>query len=140
MPACCNFPPSYQSISIGEATNNTAELRALHEASSAALRMAPLGPASVPVYFFIDSIITIKIGLGYIKSSSHPVLANAIILNISQLSQTNPVYIIWVPAHADVTGNEIADFLAKRGAEGTTSDMIPPERFLISAKAKGLDN
>ena len=92
----------------------------------------PKAANQVRFYFFIDSTTTIKIGLGHIRSNTHPVTADNIVSNIDQLSKTNPVYLIWVPAHANILGNEIADYLAKRGAKGRTSSDKPPDSFLES--------
>ena len=45
---------------------------------------------------------------------------------VSRLRTLTEVFLRWVPAHADVEGNEVADTLAKRGAKGTTS-RAPPD-------------
>ena len=64
--------------------------------------------------------------MGYVKCRTHPEIAAEIVDNIKQISQSHHVMLIWTPGHANVTGNEIADFLAKRGAEGITSNDTPP--------------
>ena len=78
------------------------------------------------VYFFIDNTLAIKTGMGYVKCRTHPEIAAEIVDNIRLISQRHHVMLIWTPGHANVTGNEIADFLAKRGAEGNTSNDTPP--------------
>ena len=40
--------------------------------------------------------------------------------------------LIWVPAHANILGYEIADYLAKTGGNGRTSSDKPPDSFLDS--------
>ena len=55
--------------------------------------------------------------------------------NYYQLTQNclcNPIYLIWCPAHTGIIGNEVADFLAKRGAAGVSSMECPPQDFLNS--------
>ena len=52
--------------------------------------------------------------------------------NIRVIAQTNNVLLIWVPGHAKIIGNEIADYLAKRGADDVTSNARPPDNYLHS--------
>ena len=47
--------------------------------------------------------------------------ARAIHDNLIHIARTNRVHFFWVPGHAEVEGNELADRLAKRGAAGFTS-------------------
>lgn len=61
-----------------------------------------------------------------------PDIAETIVQNIANISENHPVYLIWVPAHIGVTGNEIADYLAKRGAKGVSSSTRPSRNFLNS--------
>ena len=49
------------------------------------------------------------------------------ISNLNQLGQQNHVSIAWIPGHAGVHGNEVADYLAK---SGTKSKMLGPEPFI----------
>ena len=44
----------------------------------------------------------------------------------------NIYILIWCPAHIGIIGNEVADFLAKRGAGGVSSMERPPQAFLQS--------
>ena len=81
---------------------------------------------------YIYSTITIKIGLGYIKCKSHPSIGKEIVDNIKAIARHNTVLLIWAPGHAKIMGNEIADYLAKRGADEITSTDRPPVTFLRS--------
>lgn len=47
-----------------------------------------------------------------------------------RLRKLTRVDIFWVPAHAGVFDNDVADFLAKRGAKGCTSTSAPTEEEL----------
>ena len=38
--------------------------------------------------------------------------------------------LVWTPGHASLTGNETADFLSKREADGVTSTDTPPVGIL----------
>ena len=91
-----------------------------------------LAPPHTPVYVFIDSTTTIKVGLGYTRNTSMPVKANATVALLSKIACYNPIYLIWCPAHIGIIGNEVADFLAKRGAGGVSSMELPPQAFLQS--------
>ena len=93
----------------------------------------------VILYLYIDNTATIKVGLGYCNYTAKPGIAEEIIQNISNTSNSklHPIYLIWVPAHIGITGNEIADYLAKRGARGTSSSNIPSQSFLDSVNYVG---
>ena len=47
--------------------------------------------------------------------------------NLNQLSKQNHVSIAWIPGHAGVHGNEVADYLAKSGSK---SKIHGPEPFI----------
>lgn len=60
-------------------------------------------------------------------------------LELTKLAKHNNVELCWVPGHRDITGNEIADELAKRGAEGRPTGpepMLPIGRCLIRGRMK----
>ena len=44
------------------------------------------------------------------------------------------VAIHWVPGHSLIYGNEVADLLAKRGADGTTCSSMPDFPTLIDLR------
>jgi len=127
-----NIQSIFKSVSLGEATNNDAELCALHEAMQIMDNKIHLAPPHTPIYVFIDSTTTIKVGLGYTRNTSMPVKANATVALLSKIACYNPIYLIWCPAHIGIIGNEVADFLAKRGASGVSSMECPPQAFLNS--------
>ena len=47
--------------------------------------------------------------------------------NLNQLGKQNHVNIAWIPGHAGVHGNEVADYVAKSGSK---SKIYGPERFI----------
>ena len=49
------------------------------------------------------------------------------IRNLNQLDKQNHVSIAWIPGHARVHGNEVADYLAKSGSK---SKIHGPEPFI----------
>ena len=111
-----NITSTFKSVSLVEATNNNAGLCALHEAMQSIDNKIHLAPPHTPVYIFIDSTATIRMGLGYTRSTSMPLKANATIALLSKIACYNPIYLIWCPAHIGIISNEVADFLAKLGA------------------------
>ena len=40
------------------------------------------------------------------------------IRNLNQLGKQNHINVAWIPGHAGVDGNEVADYLAKSGSRG----------------------
>ena len=52
---------------------------------------------------------------------------------VSTIKQTNSIRFIKVPGHANVLENELVDFLAKRGAKGSTSSEAPPNHLFRRA-------
>ena len=50
---------------------------------------------------------------------SRPTLLNDLLSHLNKL-ESNPIQIIWIPSHIDVTGNDRADALAK---EALSSDL-----------------
>jgi len=74
-----------------------------------------------PVYFFVDNRLAIQIAIG----RSSPLWAREAVTvirrNLEVIALTRRVFFLWVPGHAGVEGNEIADELAKLGAAGTSA-------------------
>jgi ribonuclease HI len=122
----------YSSYSLGEGSSLFAELLALLRALQILVHRAQT-PAGIPntVYIFIDSLVAINNSLGRWKPTTHLDVIDTTKPCLSDLRRLTDVYIQWVPGHAGVVGNEIADFLAKRGAKGTSSTACPPDSFLL---------
>lgn len=117
---------SYHSFSLGQATNNVAELSALHKAVTSLLD----SPPSLPIVFFIDNLFTINIAERKWIGRSNKKLIRQLLQALDQLRRVASFSFAWVPGHASIIGNEIADWLAKRGACGTTSSVAPPPHVL----------
>ena len=72
----------------------------------------------------IDSQAVIK---ALIKCTVTSITVLSCITNLNQLGKQNQVSIAWIPGHAGVHGNEVADYLAKSGSK---SKIHGPEPFL----------
>ena len=71
----------------------------------------------------VDSQVAIKSLIKYIVTS---ITVLNCIPNLFQLGNQNHVSIAWIPGHAGVHGNEVADYVAKSGSK---SKMHGPEPF-----------
>jgi ribonuclease HI len=129
-------PKRYSSYSIGPGTSLFAELAALLRALQQLLFLAR-SPGGIPssVYIFIDNLTAINNSLGVWKANTHLEIIDAIRPCLSELRLLTNVFLRWVPGHAGVPGNEVADFLAKRGAKGIASTSSPPADFLCSLQS-----
>ena len=103
---------------VGIATNNFAELQAIRNALAFALE---LKPAPTLIQFFSDNMYALKTITGEWSTQSNVDLVKEAQACLAELSKHATVHLMWVPGHADVYGNEVADRLAKRGAKGSTS-------------------
>ena len=110
------------------ATVFQAEVKAIHMATDHLLGEEISGRL---VIFRVDNQAAI-IALGSRRSTSKMVIECASALN--DLSQRNQVLIEWVPGHAGVHGNELADVEAKRGAQkapiGPEPHVPVPEAYI----------
>ena len=76
-----------------------------------------------------------NVGLGKWRAKSNLLLVEDLRLALISLKALTSVTIFWVPGHAGVFENEISDVLAKRGAEGITSNVsLFPEQLTIIIK------
>ena len=66
------------------------------------------------IFELVDSQAAIK---ALIKCSVTSVTVLNCIRNLNQLGKQNHVSIAWIPGHAGVHGNEVADNLAKSGSK-----------------------
>ena len=114
------------SLHIPMSTNNAAELTALSHAVDHALKACTTLPHTenkTPVlHFFVDNQYTINTALRKYRTRAHKQIIRTLLTRLDLLSEIAEYHIHWVPGHAGVYGNEIADWLAKRGAKGVSSD------------------
>ena len=76
------------------------------------------------IVVLVDSQASIK---ALIKCTVTPITVLNCIRNLNQLGKQNHVSIAWIPGHAGVQGNEVADYLAKSGSK---SKIHGPEPFI----------
>ena len=117
--------------SLGVASNNAAEL----EGILVALEKAQAAMEPLPIYVFVDNRAAVQIAIGRANPGWCLELAAHIREVLVTLSARHEVHFFWVPGHADVDGNEIADKAAKVGAMGISRsyaelkdlpDVVPP--------------
>ena len=65
------------------------------------------------IVVLVDSQAAIK---ALIKCTVTSITVLNCISNLNQLGKQNHVSIAWIPGHAGVHGNEVADYLAKSGS------------------------
>ena len=104
------------SRSLGHGTNNMAELCAIDDAI-AFLLDREVGDL---VYIFTDNRLAMQVALGRVTPVWAAVVSGRVQRNVGRLAEFCEVHLIWVPGHADVAGNELADRLAKLGSAGIT--------------------
>jgi len=122
---------TYYSISLGQGTNNAAELHAL-TAALQHLYNSPLRPEAKSVRLFIDNQYAIKTVQGDWNAKLNTDLIKEAKHRLQLLKSLIPTFLIWVPGHAGIPGNDIADWLAKRGARNISSREPPPHDILAS--------
>ena len=76
------------------------------------------------IVVLVDSQAPIK---SLIKCTVTSITVLNCIRNLNQLRKQNHVSIAWIPGHAGVRGNEVANYLAKSGSK---SKMHGPEPFI----------
>ena len=116
-------------------TNNKEELRALTEAltfiesklSNSRISQPP------PVHIFVDNQLAIKATLGLSRPRTNLQLVQGSRRAYARLSRRTRTHIGWVPGHAKIFYNEVADFMARRGAAGRTSRSPPPPGKIVDS-------
>ncbi len=94
------------SESIGNATNNIAELAAIHRGLTALKRR------DLPVRIFTDSAYAV----GLLTQKWKPQVNQDLVIDIKKLMKGfSDIAVIKVEGHAGIKENEVADFLATRG-------------------------
>ena len=120
-------PSLDHSIFLGTNTNNFAELWAVG-VSLSLLTLLPALNRPYSLHVFTDSEYTIGCLVGGFVSHTNRPLVRAIrklrasLIANGTLSKLN---FAWVPGHAGLEGNTLADFLANRGAEGGARGQRP---------------
>ena len=71
-----------------------------------------------PIFMFVDNRQAIRVAMGRLSPPWCVSEAKAIRGSIRRLATGRRLYIYWVPGHAGVPGNDLADVLAKLGAAG----------------------
>ena len=110
------------SRSLGRSTNNAAELEAIQDAT--AFLLGKTGPG--PIYIFSDNRLAIQVAMGRACPEWAAAVSQTIRDNITALVASRAVHLMWVPGHADVPGNEVADKLAKLGSSGISGTWTNP--------------
>ena len=129
-------PLHYHSSFIGIASNNVAELKALTLAVkhlTQITRQSNISPPR-PVHIFLDNLYAKNIGEGRWSAKSNFKFVDELLEALNELRALTSTSLFWVPAHADIFENEIADRLAKRGANGNSSDECLPQELLDKLK------
>ena len=111
------------SRSLGVATNDAAEL----EGILLALEDARTTSEPLPIYVFVDNRAAVRVAIGRASPEWCPGVVDKIRAALDSLSALHEVHFFWVPGHADVEGNELADRAAKVGAMGITQSYAVPE-------------
>ena len=103
-----NYSTVFQVLAISEMAKNL-RLEKIHNQNIAVL---------------VDSQAAIK---ALVKCTVTSITVLNCITNLNQLGKQNHVSIAWIPGHAGVHGNEVADYLAKSGSK---SKIHGPEPFI----------
>ena len=101
---------------FGAGGNNRAEVLAIR----LALRWVCSQSPPEKVYLFVDNRTAIRVATGWSDPDWCVHEASEIRGLLSRINtiENSEVHLFWVPGHAKVTGNEVADGLAKLGASG----------------------
>ena len=113
---------------LGRATNNYAEVDGIKEAL-AYVNGSPLRNSRDPVFVFTDNREAINVAVGRSKPAWCVEEAKEIRAMITKLAESRRVHVYWVPGHAGIKGNDLADKLAKLGAAGHNATGVEPPSF-----------
>jgi hypothetical protein len=86
------------------------------------LASQPPAPLHLPIRIFIDNKYTIYCSQRLWHAKSNLDVLEKIYPVLESIRSKREVHLLWVPAHAGIPGNELADRLAKRGAHGESSN------------------
>lgn len=119
-------------LGADHSSNNAAEVTALYEALRL-LKHSTLDDS--PLILCFDSEIAVQSSLGLLASSTNNQLIHNTNILIIAIACTNPIFFLHVKGHLGNYWNEIADFLAKRGAR----DEISPWSWTHCSVTEQLD-
>ena len=109
-PSSTPVKPYYCSMDIGPKSNNAAELHALVHALDHLLKQN--FPTFIKnICIFIDNQYAIKTTVKEWVAKSNLDLIHQAQTLLCRLKQRFPTHLLWVPGHAQIPGNEIADWL-----------------------------
>jgi hypothetical protein len=93
-------------------------------------------PPDLPVYIFVDNRLAINIAVGRSSPEWCEDVAKATRAKMTDTAQGRCVSLYWVPGHAGVDGNEVADQAAKAGAAGVTGHFDNMDALKDAARAQ----
>ena len=102
---------------LAHETNNFAEVDGIARAVAYLLEPGTTVPPG-PIFMFVDNRQAIRVAMGRLSPPWCLSEAKAIRGSIRRLATGRRLHIYWVPGHAGVPGNDLADVLAKLGAAG----------------------
>ena len=120
-----------QAKALGTSTNNVAELEGLLMALTHAIswcrghKRPSSSKPPPPVHIFCDNRYALGVADGKWNAKAHRPLVTQIQSTLASLRLLTTVLLLWVPGHADVEGNEVADRLAKDAALSTHPGLTP---------------
>ena len=136
-----NLALHYHSEFLGPTSNNVAELdamtRSLHHFIAIIRQSSRQTPR--PITIFSDSRYALNIANGIWKAKAHLPLVRDLQSVLARLRSLTTVSLFWVPAHAGIFFNDVADLLAKRGADGISSSAQPDAASLLRLRQGGYD-
>ena len=92
----------------------------------ACIELRRTGDTIPVIHFFVDNQYAINTANRKHRVRAHKRIVHTLLQRLDTLSTQTDYHIHWVPGHAGVFGNEVADYLAKRGAKGiSSSDPVP---------------